>query len=51
VALMEPQAQGLQAAGKGPSRQVGTAHPVAAAHQELRQPAHADAANADEVVS
>ena len=50
VALEEFQAQALQTAGDGSGRQVRAADLKAAPHQELRQAAHADAADADEVV-
>ena len=50
VAQMDAHPQIGQPPGDGAFGQVRAAHRVALAHQELRQAAHADAADADEVV-
>ena len=50
MALVKQDSQGLQARGAGIGRQIGAAHPMPLAHQQFGQAAHADAADADEVV-
>ena len=50
VALINAHPQPRQPPGDVPLGQIRAAHPVALAHQQLRQAAHADAADADEVV-
>jgi len=50
VALKDPDAELLETPGDGALGHIGAAHPVALAHQEFRQAAHAYAADADEVV-
>ena len=50
VPLVDGHPQGGEARGDGAAIEVGAADLVALAHQKLCQPAHADAADADEVV-
>ena len=47
---MDAYPQVRQPAGDGAPGQIGAAHAEPLAHQQLRQAAHADAADADEVV-
>ena len=50
VSLKKLDAKLHKALGDGALGHIGAAHPVALAHQKLRQAAHADAADADEMV-
>ena len=50
VPLVDGHPQGGEARQDGAAAEVGAAHLVALTHQKLRQSAHADAADADEVV-
>jgi len=50
VAQVDAHSQPRQPPGDGAFGQIRAAHPVPLAHQQLRQAAHADAADADEVV-
>jgi hypothetical protein len=50
MAQVNPHPQALQAPGDVVGGHIGAGHRVALTHQQLRQAAHADAADADEVV-